>query len=92
MGINIKKELKNLMTLYYLAKLDKKVPTDHRFIRERQGRLVHKTMKRAYEHVPYYRAIFEEKGLTPDDFHSAEDLVKFPVMTRQDLRDRKSVV
>lgn len=86
MGINIKKELKNLMTLYYLAKLDKKVPTDHKFIRERQGRLVHKTMKRAYEHVPYYRAIFEEKGLTPDDFHSAEDLVKFPVMTRQDLR------
>lgn len=86
MGINIKKELKNLMTFYYLAKLDKKVPTDHKFIKERQDRLVHKTMKRAYKHVPYYRAIFDENGLTPDDFRSTEDLVKFPVMTRQDLR------
>ena len=84
--MQLKKELKNLMTFYYLGKLDKKIPTDYKKAKERQDKLVHQTMKRAYEHVPYYRAIFEEKGLTPDDFHSTEDLVKFPVMTRQDLR------
>lgn len=83
----IKKELKNAMTLYYLLKLDKKVPTDLKKTKARQDRLVHKTMKRAYSHVPYYRAIFEENGLTPDDFRTVEDLAKFPVMTRQDLRE-----
>lgn len=87
MAVNIKKEFKNVMTLYYLLKLDKKVPQDHKKIKRRQDRLVHKTMKRAYSHVPYYRAIFEENGLTPDDFRSTEDLVKFPVMTRKDLRE-----
>ena len=86
MGINIKKELKNVMTLFYLMQLDRKVPTDHKFIKARQDKRVHKTMKRAYEHVPYYRAKFDELGLTPDDFNSAEDLVKFPIMTGQDLR------
>ena len=83
---SLKKEFKNVMTLYYLMKLDKKVPTDHKKIKARQNRLVYKTMKRAYDHVPFYRAKFEECGLTPDDFHSAEDLVKFPVMDRAELR------
>jgi len=87
MAINLKKEFKNVMTLYYLAKLDKKVPTNHKFIKARQDKLVHKTMKRAYYHVPYYRAIFDAKGLTPDDFKTTEDLVKFPIMTRQALRE-----
>ena len=68
----IKKELKNIMTLYYLFKLDKKVPQDHKYIKARQDKLVHKTMKRAYKHVPYYRNIFDENGLSPDDFHSTE--------------------
>ena len=79
------REFKNLMTLGYLLKLDKKVPTDHGKIRRRQGKKIHKLMKTAYE-IPFYRARFEACGCTPDDFHSAEDLVKFPVMTRADLR------
>lgn len=83
----IKKEFKNLMTLYYLLKLDKKVPTDHKKIKARQDKRVHKTMKRAYNHVPYYRKKFDELGLTPEDFKCAEDLVKFPVMTRKELRE-----
>ena len=78
-------ELKNLMTLYYLGKLDRKVPTDAPRIRSRQGKKIHKLMKKAYT-IPFYRERFEACGCTPDDFHSAEDLAKFPVMTRADLR------
>ena len=85
--MGFQKELKNVMTLYYLLKLDKKVPTDHKKIKERQDRKVHKTMKRAYNHVPFYRERFEENGLTPDDFRCTEDLAKFPILTRKDLRE-----
>ena len=81
----IKKEFKNVMTLYYLIKLDKKIPQDLAKAKERQGRKIHKMMKRAYT-IPFYRERFESNGLTPDDFHSAEDLVKFPVLNRADLR------
>lgn len=82
----IQKEFKNVMTLYYLMKLDKKVPTDDKQTKLRQNKKVHKLMKRAYE-IPFYRARFEACGLTPDDFHCSEDLAKFPVMTRADLRE-----
>lgn len=80
------KKFKNLMTLYYLLKLDRRIPTDHRKILERQGKQIHKVMKRAYD-IPFYRERFDERGLSPDDFHSAEDLAKFPIMTRGDLRE-----
>ena len=82
----LKKEFKNVMTLYYLLKLDKKVPTDNKAIKKRQNRKVHKTMKAAYK-IPYYREKFDANNLTPDDFHSAEDLAKFPIMTRKDMRE-----
>lgn len=85
--MQIKKEFKNVMTLYYLGKLDKKIPRDYRKAKEKQDKLVHETMKAAYNNVPFYRERFEKCGLTPDDFHSAEDLVKFPIMTRKELRE-----
>ena len=66
-------------------KLDKKIPTDRAFIRKRQGKKVHELMKCAYK-IPFYRRRFKENHLTPDDFHTPEDLAKFPVTTRADLR------
>ena len=42
-------------------------------------------MKAAYE-IPFYRKRFDEHHLTPDDFHCSEDLVKFPVLTKAELR------
>ena len=79
------RELKNIMTLYYLIKLDKKIPTDNKKNKARQDRKVHKIMQKAYT-IPFYRERFEQEGLTPEDFHSAEDLGKFPITTRADLR------
>ena len=45
MAFVIEKKLKNVMTFYYLMKLDKKIPTDRAFIRKRQGKKVHELMK-----------------------------------------------
>lgn len=85
MSFVIEKKLKNVMTLGYLMVLDKSVPRSRRHIKRRQNKKVHQLMKRAYE-IPFYRARFDEHHLTPDDFHSSEDLAKFPVTTRADLR------
>ncbi|MBP7488734.1 phenylacetate--CoA ligase PaaK [Azospira sp. APE16] len=45
------------------------------------------TLKHAYDNVPHYRAKFDAQGVHPDDFHSLDDLRKFPFTTKQDLRD-----
>jgi len=43
-------------------------------------------LKHAYETVPYYRRVFKERGLSPDDVKCVADLVKLPVLTKANVR------
>lgn len=40
-------------------------------------------VRHAYEHTVYYRRLFDEKGITPDDIRSAADLCKLPIIDKQ---------
>ncbi len=86
MGFQIQKKLFNVFTFAYLLRLDRKLTGDPAKIKARQNRNVHKLMKSAYE-IPFYRKRFDENHLTPDDFHCAEDLAKFPLLTKDELRN-----
>ncbi|MGN0585797.1 MAG: phenylacetate--CoA ligase family protein [Oscillospiraceae bacterium] len=44
-------------------------------------------VKRVYENVPYYKKLMDDKGVTPDDIKSTDDLHKLPFLTKADLRD-----
>lgn len=44
-------------------------------------------VKHVYENVPYYKKLMDEKGVTPDDIKSTDDLHKLPFLTKADLRD-----
>ena len=44
-------------------------------------------VKRMYENVELFRRRMDEKGLTPDDIKSVDDLSKLPFSYKQDLRD-----
>ncbi len=44
-------------------------------------------VKHVYENVKYYRDLMDEKGVTPDDIRSTDDLHKLPFLTKADLRD-----
>jgi phenylacetate-CoA ligase len=46
-----------------------------------------KQVKHVYEHIPYYRNLMDQKGVTPDDIRSTADLHKLPFLTKDDLRD-----
>jgi len=37
----------------------------------------------AYENVPYYRSVFDERGLKPRDIQDFEDIKKLPYMTKE---------
>ncbi len=45
------------------------------------------SLKHAYDNVPHYRAKFDAAGVHPDDLKELKDLAKFPVTTKQDLRE-----
>ncbi len=44
-------------------------------------------VKHVYENVPYYKKLMDEKGVTPDDIRSTDDLHKLPFLTKSDLRE-----
>ena len=46
-----------------------------------------KQVKHVWENVPYYRKKMEEKGVTPDDIKSIDDLYKLPFLSKADLRE-----
>ena len=83
--MKFEKKLKNVYTLYYLLTLHRHLDGDPEKIKKDQNKRIHKLMKRAYK-IPFYKQRFIESGTTPDDYHCAEDLVKFPVMTKPELR------
>ena len=46
-----------------------------------------KQVQHAWDNVPYYRAKMEEKGVTPADIRSVDDLYKLPFLSKADLRE-----
>lgn len=45
------------------------------------------TLHRVYQRVPFYRSLFDQHGVHPDDLRSLEDIRKFPFTTKLALRD-----
>ena len=58
----------------------------HDKIRDLQNEKLLRQVRHVWENVPYYRAKMQEKGLTPDDIKSQDDLYKLPFLTKDDLR------
>ncbi|MBQ3347705.1 MAG: phenylacetate--CoA ligase [Synergistaceae bacterium] len=56
-------------------------------IRKLQNERLLKQVRHAWEDVPYYRKKMQEKGLTPDDIKSMDNLHKLPFLTKADLRE-----
>lgn len=56
-----------------------------REIREVQNRKLRATIRHAFTYVPFYRRVFRERGWTPEDFRTIDDLRKIPILTKADL-------
>lgn len=52
-----------------------------------QNEKIVKQVKHVYENVPYYKRLMDEKGVTPDDIKSVDDIKKLPFLTKNDLRE-----
>ncbi|MCR5833648.1 MAG: phenylacetate--CoA ligase [Selenomonadaceae bacterium] len=56
-------------------------------IKALQDELLPKQVRYVWENVPYYRKKMEDKGVTPDDIKSADDLYKLPFLSKADLKE-----
>ena len=55
-----------------------------------QDERLRKLISYAYDNVPYYRRIFDQRALKPEDIVTSGDLAKLPILTRQLVRSNFS--
>ncbi len=72
------------MSNYYQSEIETASPEQ---IKAWQDERLIKQVRHVWENVPYYRKKMEEKGVTPDDIRSRDDLYKLPFLTKDDLRE-----
>ncbi len=72
------------MPNYYQPEIET-MPYDQ--LRQLQNEKLLKQVRHVWDNVPYYRQKMEEKGVTPEDIRSVDDLHKLPFLTKADLRD-----
>ena len=63
--------------------------SDAEMMAYREDRL-QRIIRHAYETVPFYREMFDERGLQPGDIRRINDLQKLPVIEKETLRRRQS--
>jgi len=56
-------------------------------LEEYQMQQLEKLLNHVYNNVPYYRRIFDERGLKPKDIQDFDDLKKLPYLTKDTFRD-----
>lgn len=56
-------------------------------LRQLQDRRLADTLKRMYDKVPFYRELFDEQRIHPNDIGGVADLHKLPFTKKADLRD-----
>ena len=62
------------------------MPVDE--LRKLQGQRLRGLVERAYDHVPFYRKLMEEKGVRPEDVREIGDIVRLPFITKPDFREQ----
>ncbi len=72
--------------LRYLKELEESQWWSPNELRELQNKKLRALIKHAYENVPYYRHIFEGRGLTDKNIQTVVDLYKLSILTKDDIR------
>lgn len=61
---------------------------DEQRLKEYQWANIEDLLRHASENIPYYRDLFRELGASPRDFASFQDFSRFPILTKEILRER----
>jgi len=56
-------------------------------LEEYQLQQLGKLLNHAYKNVPYYKKVFDERGLKPKDIQDFKDLQKLPFLTKEIIQD-----
>jgi phenylacetate-CoA ligase len=73
-----------------LALLEASERWDLKALRDYQERMLRRLVHHCVANVPYYKRVFREFGLQPEDITTVDDLKKLPILTKEIVRKHKS--
>lgn len=80
LGMSVSRHLKFLNRSQYWSREQ---------IDDYQNQKLRHLIHHAYHNVPFYKELFDENGIKPEDIKTKEDLVKIPIITKDDLKRKK---
>jgi phenylacetate-CoA ligase len=75
-----------LRTFYYLHSMIRRAYWNHDRLIDYQNKRLRKTIRYAYEHVPFYHRKFRELRIKPIDIKTAKDLNKLPIIRKAEIK------
>jgi phenylacetate-CoA ligase len=84
----LQERIKGKVTYAVLRKLEKSQWFPASRIQELQFERLKNHLEFAYQHVPYYRRLFDEQGTQPDRIKDFTDFRRIPFLTRESLREQ----
>ncbi len=85
-GLKIKHQRFNERFFADLEELNNSQHLDAVAIRRYKEEQLARIITHAYSTVPFYKAFYDDHGVTPADFKQLEDIQKFPVLTKEHIR------
>lgn len=86
-GKKIIRERFNDKFFQYLEELKKSETWSAEKIASYKSEQTHRILEYAYKECPFYKRFFDEHHVTPADFRQLEDIEKFPVLTKEMVRE-----
>ncbi|HWP59897.1 MAG TPA: hypothetical protein VNL14_18545 [Candidatus Acidoferrales bacterium] len=84
--------LRSRPTLAILAALKESESLSPDELRELQWRRLKRLLQYAFDHTPYYRALFQKLGARPGDVSTPEDFSRLPILTKDLIRESRSAL
>lgn len=76
--------------LRYVSELEESQWFSRKKLEEIQEKRTRIMIEHVYENVPYYRNLFNKRGLLPKDIKYVDNLKKIPILEKQTLRERRN--
>ncbi|MCK9356031.1 MAG: hypothetical protein M0R22_02620 [Dehalococcoidia bacterium] len=81
--------LRGTHTAQFLGELERSQWWPRERIEETQSQRLRQLIEHAYQTVPHYRVVMQQRHVTPADIRSAADLTLLPVLTRPEVQEHR---
>lgn len=86
LALPVAERIQRMPVQRYLSHLERSQWLPPEEIRALQERKLQALLRHAYDRTPFYRQVFDQVNVRPEDVHSLDDLHRLPIITKDQVR------